>query len=61
MNDVLAKNPELCNGFLELMHYHAIELFGGWTATDDVELNLDKVLEHKVSLLVQLVGVNGNL
>jgi hypothetical protein len=31
------------------MLYHAIELFGAWDSREDIELNLDKVLEHKVS------------
>ena len=45
---MLGRNPELCNGFLELMLYHAIELFGAWDSREDIELNLDKILEHKV-------------
>jgi hypothetical protein len=50
LTEVLGRNPELCNGFLELMLYHAIELFGAWDSREDIELNLDKILEYKVGL-----------
>ena len=50
---MLVRNPELCGGLLELLHYHAIEMFGAWgDSTGEggggVELNLEKVLVHKV-------------
>ena len=53
LNEVLVRNPELCGGLLELLHYHAIEMFGAWgDSTGEggggVELNLEKVLVHKV-------------
>ena len=27
MNDVVSKNPELCEGFLDLLHVHVLHLF----------------------------------
>lgn len=47
MNEVVSKNPELSEGFLELLHLHILELFGVGNTETLPELDLNKTLVEK--------------
>ena len=54
MYDVVAKNPELCEGFLDLLNTHVVKLFGVWSADNDpfdLETFFSKVMKIRTHAL----------
>jgi len=39
MYDVVCKNPELCEGFLDLLNVHIIDMFGVWTENTPIDVD----------------------
>lgn len=52
MYDVVCKNPELCEGFLDLLNVHIIDMFGVWTENTPIDVD---TLSSKVSFKIQSV------
>jgi hypothetical protein len=52
MSEVVSKNPDVCEGFLELLNGHVVELFGS-TNSEETRLHLDlsKTIREKVVFL----------
>ncbi len=62
ISEVVHKNPDICEGCLELMNGHVVELFGS-VGSDDTRINLElsKTITEKVRFNCNLLWGGADL